>query len=107
MLKRIALVTALLLLPATQAHAAYCFAEKIGQIVLVGDVVYFTTDKTCPSWCEVNPTWSTDAKNRVYSMLLTAKTSNQLVSFHWPAATTACMALPTYARPDQVLLVGP
>jgi hypothetical protein len=106
-LKRIALVATLLLLPATQAHAEYCFSEKITGIILVGDAVYFTTNKTCASWCEVNSTWSTDAKNRVYSTLLTAKTSNQLVSFHWPAATTACMALPTYSKPDQVLLTGP
>lgn len=107
MLKRIALVATLLLLPATQARAEYCFSERISQIVLVGEAIYFNTDKTCASWCEVNPAWSTDAKNRVYSMLLTAKTSNQLVSFHWPTATTACMALPTHSKPDQVLLAAP
>jgi hypothetical protein len=106
-LKRIALVATMLLLPATQARAEYCFSEKITGVILIGDVIYFNTDKTCASWCQVDPTWSTDAKNRVYSMLLTAKTSNQLVSFHWPTATTACMALPTSSKPGQVLLTGP
>lgn len=88
------------------AQAAYCFSEKIGQLVLVGDNIYFTTDKTCSSWCAVPANWSADARNRVYSLLLTAKTTNTLVSFNWPGAATACAAQPTYSAFDQVFFAS-
>lgn len=88
------------------AHAEYCFSEKIGQLVLVGDNVYFTTNKTCASWCQVPANWSADARNRAYSLLLTAKTTNMLVSFNWPTASGACAALPTYSAFDQVFFAN-
>ncbi|HWW24737.1 MAG TPA: hypothetical protein VNZ85_02450 [Caulobacter sp.] len=89
-----------------QSAQAYCFNEKIGQLVLVGENIYFTTDKTCASWCQVPTNWSADARNRVYSLLLTAKTTNTLVSFNWPTAPSACAALPTYSAFDQVFLAN-
>jgi hypothetical protein len=88
----------------SSARADYCFSEKIGQLVLVGDNIYFTTDKTCSSWCQVPTTWSADARNRAYSLLLTAKTTKALVSFNWPSAAGACAALPVYSAFDQIFL---
>lgn len=86
----------------SSARADYCFNEKIGQLILAGDSIYFTTDKTCSSWCQVPTNWSTDARNRAYSLLLTAKTTKTLVSFNWPTAPGACAALPTYSAFDQI-----
>jgi hypothetical protein len=101
---KLAAAVVALMLPATAAHAGqYCWQEKIGTIVLLGDAIYFTTDQSCPSWCAVPGSWSADARNRAYSMLLTAKTTNRKIGFYWEGATTACQALPVYSSPAQFL----
>lgn len=52
---------------------AYCYDEKLTSVIIASEGVYFTTDKSCPNWCRVNESWSEDAINRSYSMLLSAQ----------------------------------
>ncbi|MGR4867069.1 hypothetical protein [Caulobacter sp. LARHSG274] len=91
------------MLPAAANAGQYCWSEKIDQVVLLGDNIYFATDKTCPTWCSVPTSWSAEARNRAYSMLLTAKAANRTLSFYWPTAATACAVMPAYSAPDQFL----
>ncbi|SFJ21984.1 hypothetical protein [Caulobacter sp. UNC279MFTsu5.1] len=105
--KKLLLGAVALMLSATTAHAAqYCWSEKINQVVLVGDNIYFSTDQSCLSWCSVPTTWSAGARDRAYSMLLTAKASNRPLSFYWSTAATACASLPAYSSPDQILFAS-
>lgn len=102
--KKLVLAVVALMLSATTANAAqYCWGEKIDQVVLLGDNIYFSTDKSCPTWCSVSASWSAGARDRAYSMLLTAKASNRPLSFYWSTAATACAVMPAYSFPDQML----
>lgn len=68
-----------LLLFSSAAHAgAYC-AEHVTMIIMQGDSINFETDKSCPNWCEISPTWSTTAQDRAYATLITAHTAGESV----------------------------
>ncbi|KRA64070.1 hypothetical protein ASD79_21135 [Caulobacter sp. Root655] len=88
------------------ARAEFCYGEKVGKVIVSGEYIYFTTNKTCTAWCQIPASWSSEAKNRAYSMLLTARSTNTLVNFSWPAASSACTALPAFALFDQIELAA-
>jgi hypothetical protein len=104
--KKLLLAFVALMLPAAAHAAQYCWSEKIDQVVLLGDNIYFSTDKSCPTWCSVSTGWSAEARNRAYSMLLTAKAANRPLSFYWSTAATACAVMPAYSFPDQILFAS-
>lgn len=52
------------LVSTSTAHAdSYC-SETVTQIIVKSDAVYFTTSKSCPNWCELNPSWDATAVDR-------------------------------------------
>jgi hypothetical protein len=100
------LFAALLLTAPTVAHAEYCFNEKVTSLVVQGNSVWFTTNKSCPSWCGLSTGLSTDAYNRYYSLLLTSLTTGKLITTYWSqtAAGSNCPALPAYSLPDVIVI---
>ena len=63
--------------------------------------VYFTTEKTCKSWCQVK--WPSEKdKDRVFSMLLTAKSANKPLTFYWSNLSSCEEKNPTYQSPDYI-----
>jgi hypothetical protein len=89
----------------SSAHAGeYCTQEKITQIITGSGMVFFTTDKSCPNWCQLPTAWSTDSINRSYSLMLSAFMSNRKVAFYWPTAATACQVVSVNSSPDNVIV---
>jgi hypothetical protein len=83
---------------------AYCFNESVYYLIVKGDDIFFTTSKSCQSWCAVNASWSAEAKKRAYASLLAAKMSERTVAFHFNELTSTCSgAVPTYASPTTIL----
>ena len=72
------------------AAGSYCYGEHITQVVLFQSSVYFTTDISCPNWCLVDPSWTTQQQDRTYAGLLTAKLTGNTVSFYWNEQTSNC-----------------
>jgi hypothetical protein len=106
MLKRIAIALAPTATFAVceEAEAAFCFNESISYVIVSGDDIYFTTDKSCPDWCKVNASWSADAKKRAYAALLAAKMADRTISFAFSELTSTCAGpVPTYASPTHIL----
>ncbi len=89
----------------TMANAGVYCPEAVTQAILhANGGVFFTSDATCPNWCQVN--WGTDAKNKnALAMLLTAVSSGQKVTFYWPNLTSCAATNVTYASPDSMHLL--
>ena len=101
----IALFSVFLITPVKAGE--YCYNETIGYLITTSTEIYFTTDKSCSGWCQVNASWSTDQKNRAYSQLALAHSTGRTITLFWPAASTACESLPTYSVPAYFLVPGP
>jgi D-alanyl-D-alanine carboxypeptidase len=88
------------------ARAEYCWNETVQYVVVHGDGnVYFTTNKSCPSWCMVNNTWSADQRKQAYAMLLAARTSEKPLTFDWAEHSTSCAgAVPVFSKPVAIIL---
>ncbi len=82
----------------------YCWSEGVAAVVVQGDEIYFTTNKSCPGWCRVNPNWSVEAKKRAYAMLLTAKATDKPLSFYLNEHATSCAGPISGAMPTTILL---
>lgn len=94
-----------LIFAAGTANADYCWNEKITMLIQQdGGEIYFTTDKSCPGWCSLQLP-SVDAQKRADAMLMTAVASGKLVSFYWPAPAANCSVVPTYTKPNSVILM--
>lgn len=79
-------VVALVSLP---SYALRCNEEVI-EVILSGDQhINFKTSAVC-NWCEINPSWSEEQKNRAYSMLLTAIASGKKIGFEWGSQVSQC-----------------
>jgi type 1 fimbria pilin len=93
-------VSILLILSKTYAHAATCY-EKITQVTVHSNgQIYFATDKTCLSyWCQLN--WGYDAKllDRGYAALLVAKTTGSTVLIEWSSLSDCTSQNQIYASP--------
>lgn len=81
---------------------SYC-SENVTGVIVLGDSLYFTTDKSCPNWCQINPNWDATAINRAMSAMMAAKTAGNTVEFEWPGTNTACSVEPTYSNPGVVI----
>ena len=64
--------------------------EKITSLILTKDTVVFKSSKTCDGWCRVNPAWGEAQINRVYAMLLAAKTQDREVKLYWGQLDSDC-----------------
>ena len=90
------------LVPVARA-GAYC-TEHVTQVIISGDSIYFTTDKSCPTWCSVDSTWSVNAQNRAYAALLTAQATQNAATFYWNDQASACSSTEaTYSVPTVVM----
>jgi len=72
------------------AAGEYCWNEKVQYVILNGDSVYFTTDRSCPNWCTLHPAWSADQRKQAYAMLMTAKTTERALTLYWNEHSTSC-----------------
>jgi|SRR5271155_4764440 len=86
------------------ANATYCYGEQVNYVIWYGSAIYFTTNKSCPSWCQVDSTQASDVQDRAYSMLLSAKLSGNTLVIDWPQVTTSCAVVPGLSVPDIIIL---
>ena len=98
------LVALMFFVAPTVAHAEYCWNERVTQVIVFGNNVFFTTNKSCPQWCGLTAGLSSDAYNRFYSILLTSFTTGKLVTTYWSqtAAGSNCPVVALYAAPDLI-----
>jgi hypothetical protein len=92
---------------ASAAHGGeYCWNETIKSVIQTdGGGVFFTTDKSCPSWCGANYA-NADAVKRAYALLLTASASGKKVTFYWPMVSSSCAVVPVYSQPENFMLMN-
>lgn len=103
--KVLGLITCVAVLSAPLAHAEVYCNETVTSVIVAGDTVYFTTNETCPNWCEVNTSWDATATGRAMALLTTARTSPSLtIEFAWSQISSCGTAAPTYSSPDFVIL---
>ena len=89
----------------TASAGNYCYGETVTVVIMQGDAIFFETDKSCPSWCSVNASWSATAQARAFAMLTAAKVAGLPVSLYWNEQTAACS--PTelvYASPVIIMM---
>jgi redox-sensitive bicupin YhaK (pirin superfamily) len=98
------LIAALLIALSPIAKAATHCTETITRAILhLNGNIYFTSDKTCPNWCQVN--WGTSEKNKnAFAMLLAAQTAARSITFYWPSVSECTEVNATYASPDYMML---
>ncbi len=103
---RLSLVVATVLLAAGTGAAnarVDCVEAVTGAVLHVNGNIYFTTDKTCPNWCQVN--WGSSAANKnAFAMLLAAKTSARQITFDWPYLASCTEINTGGASPDYMIL---
>jgi len=101
--KLFSFVALLALLLPMDGFAVVC-TESVTQVIAHSSGnIYFTTDKTCANWCQLNYS-SADAVRRVYALLLAANAEQKNVSINWTAITDCSQKNATYAAPDYVIL---
>lgn len=85
------------------ANAAVTCTEKITSVILhKNSSVYFTTDRTCPSWCQIK--WNVDEdRAKAFTLMLTAKTTNKDISIHWNELDSCADKNITYSTPDYLM----
>jgi hypothetical protein len=69
---------------------AYCYAETINYLIVNGTQIFFTSNKSCPNWCEVGPGWTDAAKNRAYATMLASKHAGTTVTLYFNELTATC-----------------
>ena len=85
------------------AMAASCGESVLTLISHSNGNIYFTTDATCPNWCQLagNPAFIKQS----YAMLLTAQASNKKVTFAWPKLPTCNDKNEVYSIPDFLVTI--
>ena len=91
-----------LLMPGLANAGVHC-TEVIKSVVLhQNGNVYFTSSKTCNSWCQIK--WTGDGdKDRAYSQLLAARTTNREITFYWRNLSSCDTKNPTYQSPEYMV----
>jgi hypothetical protein len=69
---------------------SYCYSETVTSLIIQNNTVYFTTDKSCPSWCAIPSTWGAAMQSQAYAMLISARTTGPPVSFYWNDQSSSC-----------------
>ncbi len=66
--------------------------------------VYFTTPAVCKNWCQIGAAGE-DARNRAFSLMLAAKTSDKRVNIYWRGHPSCSTVIATYAKPEYIVLI--
>ena len=85
----------------------YCWNDKVLMVIVQGEKIFFTSEKSCNNWCEISDTWSAEAKNRAFTQLITAKATESNITFFWSEHDSGkpCQSfLPTYSKPGVIAL---
>ena len=96
-------ITILALLSVNSFAGVNC-SENITSVILhKNSELYFKSSVTCPNtWCQV--TWSGEGdKDRVFSMLLTAKTASKKVTIYWEQIDNCDQENAMYASPGYIM----
>jgi hypothetical protein len=95
-------MTAMALLSSNAASAATCNEKVINIISHSNGNIYFTTDQTCPSWCQLagNPAFIKQS----YAMFLTAGATDKTIAFAWNNLASCGEKNAVYAIPDFMVL---
>jgi hypothetical protein len=90
----------------TASAGAYCYGETVTAVIMQGDTIYFSTDKSCPGWCAIGSGWSATAQARAFAMLVSAKTTGQTMAFYWTDQTSSCSSVEaTSSSPTTVIMM--
>lgn len=108
MVKKLTLLVLVLVSPFWSSGSAageYCWNESIQFVILQGGYIYFTTNKSCPSWCRVDEAWSAEQQRQAYAMLLTAKAQDRPLTFYWAEHSAPCAGpVPPNSKPGTILI---
>lgn len=89
---------------APPAHAGVYCTESVTSVIVVADNVYFTTNESCPNWCEINPSWDAAATDRALALLTSARaTPSSNLTFEWSQLSSCGAAVPTYSSPGVII----
>lgn len=96
-------MTAIALLSSNIANAATCGEKVVNIISHSNGNIYFTTDHTCPNWCQLggNPAFIKQS----YAMFLTARANDKYIEFAWNNLASCGEKNEVYAIPDFLVLV--
>ena len=95
--------TTLMLSFSGSVFAGVSCTENVTEVILHSNSnIYFKTDKTCPSWCQIGFTDNAQ-KGRAYGMLLSAATTKTNMRFNWLAIDSCDQTNETYASPDYIM----
>ncbi|TVZ37407.1 hypothetical protein P886_1748 [Alteromonadaceae bacterium 2753L.S.0a.02] len=101
-------LVALLLYISTGAIAGeYCWNDKVTKVIVKNNRVFFTSEKSCNSWCEIDSSWTKESINQAFTILTSAKVTNANVAFYWNEHDSGkpCQDfLPVYSMPSAILL---
>jgi hypothetical protein len=76
------------------ALAGACrYGETVTAVIMQGDTIYLSTDKSCPSWCSIGSVWSVTARACAFAMLVAAKTTDQTMAFSWADQPSSCSSV--------------
>lgn len=101
-MKFIKLLPVCLFLPALASAGVHCTEKIKAAVVHQNGNVYFTSSKTCDSWCQIK--WAGDGdKDRAYSTLLAARTADREVTFYWRELSSCSEKNPTYQSPEYIV----
>lgn len=76
-------ILAMLAFAASARADGFCYNETVTALIMQNNVVYFSTAKSCQTWCLVPQTWSAAAQSQAFATLLSARTTGQTVSIEW------------------------
>lgn len=97
---------ALMIMSSTAGAAAYCTERLTNLIVKTDGAVYFTTNSTCPNWCQLNFSAGA-AKSQGYAMLLAAMSTDRDVRFYWLNISSCSSINATNSSPDHFYISSP
>ena len=100
-MKQISLVL-MIIFPSIASAGVDC-SERVNHAILhQNGNVYFTTDKTCPNWCQIK--WTNDGdKDRAYSTLLAARVTQKNMTFYWASLNSCDDKNATYTSPSYMV----
>jgi len=106
-MNRILSVLVMLAFAASARAAGYCYNETVTALVMYNNAVYFSTSKSCNTWCLVPQTWSAAAQSQAFATLLTARTTGQTVTTYWvdqPSDNSCTNTEAVNSSPDRFIL---
>jgi len=83
MKKIVSILSMLVFVASARAANGFCYSETVTQLIMQNSNVYFSTSKSCQTWCLLPQTWSAAAQAQAFATLLTARTTGQTVSVQW------------------------